>query len=564
MLDPVLLLAVSLAAPPFQGASFEEDPLEILLPLDADATVLRCLEADVTGDGVVDLVVHAPGSEPSAFLVYGPAHYAHPSGGVVIPLEEGPGASEPVTGLALFPNATAFHAAGILSLAEGRLVRWRWDPQLGAFERTELAGPWSDPQHIALWDVGAPTFTLGVVTEADGNLRSLVFQQESGALFSVMAPVALGSEPIEAVELLDWDADQQAEVYLQREDHGEIRELDGTLVRSWLRQDWPGAGHALRAGGAFDRIVWAEKPAFLPETLLSVLGAFGDETGVPVGALAQALAVGDHDQDGVLDALLAVPGSDPFLLYLGQGSGPLYSNAFRSSVVAPTQDPALLPAGTVPALVLADFDHDGDDDVLALDPAGGRALLHRGALVDAAYWHPEEASVQIVHCCDETDFRLQGFVSVPHPHPDATRLEIVLWPGIPGETHAGPPIRVECDLPLGGSVPFSVGLDCPPPFSDGPTSWSIEMRQYRPLGATARLALPARTGWLRFNLQGALTAGSGGPTAVPQSGPGPGRGPGGPTYALGGGTLRGDFIPLGDIPPFCEDEDPIFPVMPPP
>ncbi len=239
---------------------------------------------------------------------------------------------------------------------------------------------------------GFPRWITPIDADADGRLDLAVTCQTADAVvvlrtrprvvdtdpvFDLAPGVGVGSHPRSAVAA-DLDGDGHVDLAVANQAGGTVSILlnDGTgkFTVPPSGTVTVGAGPEAIVAGDFDRdghvdLAVASPLASPPGVTIllgSTTGDFTPQPIVPVGALPDALAVGDFDRDGVLDLAVcdkSVPGSVVILHGNGNGGFPTASS---------------VPVGDNPtAIVAADFDRDGRLDLaVAYEGSNVIQVLH--------------------------------------------------------------------------------------------------------------------------------------------------------------------------------------------
>lgn len=165
----------------------------------------------------------------------------------------------------------------------------------------------------------------------------------------------------------DWNNDEVQDLFVVRNGQPPlllIKQRGGALMATNLTADWPAAG--LIAAGDLNNDLRADVVLAAPEHLVCILNGLKQRFSLPLGkGNLTGLYVLDYDNDGWLD-IVAV--GDGVRIWRNLGS-----EGFKET----TQALGLAKAGQgrVAGLAHADFDRDGDTDLVLIMETGGLRLL---------------------------------------------------------------------------------------------------------------------------------------------------------------------------------------------
>lgn len=512
---------------------------------------------DFTGDGRTDVVVIAD-DEP--LLLFGPDAYRGPAAGrapsgseahaLVVPIHEPDGAPEAVWDLAVFENVGPDEVDALFTVGENGLIRWRWID--AAWERTPILGPWvqagTDLSRVATFEYEDTGFTWVSVLEEDGlTLRTLLFLRSSGNFFSQLGAVTLGANAISSLELANLDGDAQPEVVTVSAGGVEVWKVNGT--KTTTIPDGTSAV-TLDEPGARDRLAFVSESQGI--RLLFTVDVLPEPDPIAPTGSVQALAAGDADGDGFEDVLVVTDGS------AGSGSEPrflVYTNRRVDDSDGPTLSalntlslsPSAGQAPDVPTLadrvLFGDLEDDGDGDVLVWNGSTSLGLHFRANAVDRSSFAPERR-VDVGPPGFEGTFPFEiSVTALPSPLPGGvTHVEAVAWAVDATGSIQSTAEDVDIVPVVPEALPDDLVLDLGIPPVDGTFLWSIELRLVDDSGS-ARRVFPSALNTLEVEVE------------YPH--PDPRRGL---PFAAGVPELRGQFLPLTDLPPFPEEEVPIVPI----
>ena len=555
------LLTTLLCAPTVlgaQGSPAFEAPRT--LALDGASAFGTSAVGDFTGDGRSDVVVIV---DDRATLLFGPDAYRGSPvgtppdtlpGALAAPIEDGAQGPEDVWDLAVFENTGPASVDALFTVGESGLVRWRLSG--GSWERTVIGGGWvaagSELAAVSTWEYADTGFTWVGVLEDDGQtVHVLIFLRSTGNFFTQTGAFTLNSAPITSFELVNLDSDAQPEILAVSADGIDVWNLDGSNPIGIDTQD--GAVFATTLDepqGEIDRLAFVVDSSagvlvyalngLIPEPPVQL----ANSTGVDVHGLAS----GDFDGDGYDDLLISSSAAERFTIFRNGRESTSATTTFSSGDTATLLDPAdaanELPS-PVKELILSDVEDDGDADALLWDAAAGRGLHLRSSSIPASDFHP----LRSADVGDEqggtfpVQLTVTGIEGGVLPA-EVTHVEAIAW-----SVAAGGELLIADDAVLEplGSETFGVVLELnlPTPLESGDYFWSLELRFVTDTPGEPRRAWPARLETLDLEV------------TWPPPPPPPLRG-----EPMEGGvpTLRGDFLPLTDLPPFKEDEVPLIPM----
>ncbi len=180
-----------------------------------------------------------------------------------------------------------------------------FDPVLEAFtSQLVLAGEWTGALELRAFDCDADgeSEVFGIRADRSGVLMA---REVAGAWSSL--PTLAVSGAVRDVVALQWDADAGLELAVLTDTGVYVYDGDQTLLNAWNSAFAGGAlARVSQAGQSLDRLAWIS--AYAPPNLqwLRTLSADGSFEHIDLGALdAYALASADFDADGDSDLLIA-------------------------------------------------------------------------------------------------------------------------------------------------------------------------------------------------------------------------------------------------------------------
>jgi hypothetical protein len=326
-----ILATTSAALAPQAEPGFE--PFEEL-PLVGQGTFLRAVSGEFTGDGIPDAVVLR---DQRVSLLYGPNQYRGPGGNALsFTLTNDENESESVSDIAVFAEGGFDLTDAILTVGPEGLVRWRWLPNSGGFERVEIPGPWSAPQRIATWHPPASPLGWVAVLRADGlTVDVLTFVEATGDPLS-QTTRQLGPH-IEEIGLYDGNQDVTPEIFAIRNGDLEVWDLYDSLPAVTIPAG-PGGGHVAvlrEADTSAERLAWVtEVDGQL--AIQTVAGVVVDSPVFIGPYVLETIAGGDYDRDGYEDLLVASSSPERFVVYRnqqGDGSSQTFDPGLPVSVL---------------------------------------------------------------------------------------------------------------------------------------------------------------------------------------------------------------------------------------
>jgi hypothetical protein len=237
---------------------------------------------------------------------------------------------------------------------------------LGGLSTPQLPGA---PTAIAVGDLDGDGKADLAVTFSETNTVGVLLGRGDGT-FSNTTLFQSGSRP-RSVAIGDLNADGKVDLAVSNDEAGTISifvALGGGAFATKL--DYPVGKHAgsvaigdTNGDGHLDVAVANPEASTVTVLLGQGDGSLAKATAYTVGDGPQALAVGDLDADGRADIAVPNRGSSYLSLLFGQRDG---------SFIARTLD------DTSNSVVIADFDGDGDLDLVSADGNAARAFLNRG------------------------------------------------------------------------------------------------------------------------------------------------------------------------------------------
>lgn len=368
----------------------------------------RSIVGEFTGDAMLDAVV-LRGARPS--LIVGPRFY-----GLVIGL----GAADDIYDVATLPNAgTGAGTDAILSVGMLGLCAWNLAPgsEPAEFLPTILAGgDWLGSQRLQVGDFDGSGYDD--VAALDADLRTVRLLLDVGVA-PVSGATITASASVRSMAAADQDADGVAELLLGTDAGIETHRIDDqTGGTSFVTQSIARLAVLRKSSG--DRIVFLTPAGAGPAQFLvngGEAGAAGPPLSLGSTLRATGLATYDADLDGDDEAWVThqfshegvrfenrtIPGPPP-------GGGTF---AFTDVEFVPLHDPASEPNLTsIADPVTADFDGDGDEDVLFPLELHDEVLLLQGDAVaedDFAFTNFEALVVEV----GEDEYALNFGADVP-------------------------------------------------------------------------------------------------------------------------------------------------------
>jgi hypothetical protein len=519
------------------GGGQEIGPLWRMFP-NAARDHSSVVAADLTGDGVEDVALLAEGE---LCLVRGVAWYAN-SDGLVVPEEVAQG----VLDIAVLPGAGADGCAALVGVGNDGLRIWRYAGE-GQWEMVVSHGPPAF-DHVASWAPVGGLLQI-VATSPDGTVHAFEYDATSEDL-EVLGVFSVGSTPFADVLLFNKDDDGVPEIALTRDSGLLFYTLGGAYLGTLMVYPF-GSGALAAVLPTAERsherlaIVTYELAAFPSTYWLRVLydqaGALAVSAPVDIGAeVPLCLAVGDWDENGEPD--LAVSDASRAVRVF-ESSGETFSSADVVDLFA--GKPAVSPTSAIETMVLQDLDHDGDADGFFVDGSDSGGILYRSDATVSATWAPtlEEPAEPLPGYPSGGAYplrytlRMSTEASIPA---EATDIEVVAWMANEDQQilSGHPESTVMAALPAASA---DLLLSIPAHDFDGTETthdWVLETRYVRRMPDEPVHAYPARFCHLRATATW---------TASPQGGQSSFL-----TAPPGYPSLRGDFLPLDDIPPYEE------------
>jgi hypothetical protein len=330
------------------------------------------------------------------------------------------------------------------------------------------AGAWSGARIVRCADLDGAGASDLVGIAADGTsvlaverVTESTFAFVDGSSFQAFATVR-------DVAPLEWDGDAGQELALLTDAGVSVHERTGALLSNWNGAP-TGASIAriAQAGLAIDRIAWIA-PSNAGSQRLRTLSPAGVDEVLDLGTLDSFATLGrDLDLDGDDDLLIARRSSHT-LVWLENARTPAMPSG--RSFSSPAAVPRIVPIAPPPSgsdvntatPVAADFDGDGDVDiVVALESSQVLALV-RGDLVDEDLLRPGfEGAVY-----DVDPITLQGSLTLQlvaplTPPAGATHVQVAVWHQDSVGTPFDPVASSAVLVPWPAAFPTAVASDIP-------------------------------------------------------------------------------------------------------
>ena len=389
--------------------------------LDQTGRFGRAVAGDFDGDGVMDAVV-TDGGTPFLLIDVD---------ALVAPSDVGVVAHDLDT---LHAGGLAGRDALAIVNAEGLRLAW-FDPSLGVVASSSLnSSVWAGAKEVRAADlnVDGKADLLGLAADGVTFLRL----NGTGGSPTGFAPAASFTidDAAESFTLLQWDADPQLEVAVLTGYGVELYELDGTLIDLWQAALPGGVIAPLRQTGQTDRLVWITAYGPPCQQMLMVLSPSGIDDFVDLGALdAFAGVTRDFDLDGDDDLLISHRYSQELLWFENQRDAQHPDGASFTSDPSGMQLFEVGPPGVgAPENeswpVVADFDGDGDADVLFAAERALEIRVFRGQAVDESQQTVSFDSASYAAAAGAQQGTLTlGVLAPAAPPSGATHLEVELW-----------------------------------------------------------------------------------------------------------------------------------------
>ncbi len=443
----ILILAATLA-PISEAAAQDFTPRRLLgsALLDPGTTppplVLRCVAGEFTQDARPD----------AAILVGGVVHLVWAPGGY----EALPAIATGASGLAAVRGIGSLGGDGLVSLGAAGLRKHVFQPSAGTFAETTVgSGAWIGASRLGSADLD----TAG----ADD-----VFALTTGGTGVVMLTGLAGASPQETSFTLPAPANDLRAVDWVGTPAREIAVLTGTTVTIHRLGGLTVAGFGL--AGPVSAWTVLRRTATGSERLAFVVRSGGQDVlqvaahgtalaSYPLGAQGVVtLAARDIDLDGDDDLIATRSSSGHALLLYRQADGSFFLGTGGSGEIDLGAGPAAGDPGTA-GIAFADFDGDGDHDLLAPVPALDALSLVENRLLDAALARPGLSARAFVENLDSGAVHVELELQAPAVTlAGATHVELTAW----RQTQAANgPQRVAFARVLvpGGSWPLTTNLD---------------------------------------------------------------------------------------------------------
>lgn len=307
---------------------------------------------DFDGDGERDAVV-LDGQHPALMLrpeVFGTAIHA----------------AIDSSDFALLPDSTDDRDS-IVSVGPSGLSRIRFDSTTGAFVATSIP--------ISAF-VGATRITVGQFDGIGGfdvaavtSSGTIVTALSAGSTF-IAGPAFSGAGIAKGVDALDTDGDGTDELSLLLSTGLALHEPTGSLIYgySWVVPSMIATviSSPLAAGGTHESLV-VLATLNSGTQLLRTFSFYGNSALTNLGSLgAVSMAAGDRDGDGDSDLVLSIRTAAGFAALENTAATYGIPTFTLPSSIVTFENPARNPSLNSSGIGLADFDHDGDLDTLAL------------------------------------------------------------------------------------------------------------------------------------------------------------------------------------------------------
>ncbi len=371
-------------------------------------------------------------------------------------------ANDPVRDLDVLPQSLPDNRDSVLTIGANGVEQLEWDLVDGEWDSfPKLASGWVGGRSIRVGQFDG-LHGLDIVALADETIddKRVLVAFSDGLGGFVEEPGFWAFESAREIEVLDGDGDGTDEIVALTSYGAEIYEPDGTYV---------------------DDTPWAFAPIYtatLPETTsaaeqlimvtsgpqgndwLTVWGQSGSETFLLGPVDVFFATTGDMDGDGDADLLLADHSQNAVLQLsnISELGGPSFDPVGELEVL-PFGNQNRDPAQNQSSLAITDFDHDGDNDILA--PAQGTgsvdgtlellpgSVVDEDALkipIDSVDW--DEVAGELVVQFGAPDQKLDA-------GPDLLDLEILVWraPDLDEPTDPAPFVaETYLPVPLGAAL----------------------------------------------------------------------------------------------------------------
>ncbi len=292
------------------------------------------------------------------------------------------GYSASVNDMAVLPGALADGRDGLVVVGSAglELLGWNSAGESWNISSTDV-GPWLGARKVRVGELnGVDGHDIVALGSGASSTEILVALSDGlGGFASTLVLQTNSGLPAREVHLLDWDSmaatpDAQSEIVVVSDYGIEVFDSDGTFLTSLMWMAWPMIATPVTGISGIERLcLVTSMDGGLTESIF-----LADETGlaapINIGSLGVVnLTTWDQDGDGDTDVVLSIQSAPELvsLRYISPSEG-----GFTSTFVLPAgrEDIAF---GKQPrnaavnqtSVAVADFDHDGDDDLLA--PAQG-------------------------------------------------------------------------------------------------------------------------------------------------------------------------------------------------
>ncbi len=285
-----------------------------------------------------------------------------------------------VNDVAAFPEPVTDGFDGLLVVGPSGLQRLTWNLASESWDvLTVGTSAWEDARLVEVGDLDGAG-EVDVVAAGAASDTVLVAHGVIGGTFGSTTTFTTDSgEAIREVHLLDWDPpggpyDASDEIVLVTDAGVEVYDAGGVLLDAVAWTAWPLIGVEVHGQGGMQRLAAVTSTDGGITESVVVLSRWGTEGPFAIGSPGVvSVDTWDHDGDGDTDLVFNIDSAPELLrLRFHSPNEPGATATFDPSTglsSLPFGDPGRDPSGNAARVVVADFDHDGDEDLLA--PAQG-------------------------------------------------------------------------------------------------------------------------------------------------------------------------------------------------